>query len=312
MLQLKQIIYSFKPYLRWVILGITLFFLAKTCLTRWQEVKQLEIAINGWLMLILALITTFLAHIWSAGVWFIILRLFQQAFGLLWAVRVYLITNIAKYMPGNVWHFAGRISAVKKAGGSLGIATLSVLLEPLLMAAAALIIGLLSNSLGLLNSTTYSSILIVQILILLGVVVGIHPKVINPILAYLSKAKDNQVVIKKTKLEKYPSSALLGEMGFLLLRGSGFAFTLVAFMNINYQLILPLLSAFSFAWLLGLIVPGAPGGVGVFEATIIALLNPQFFPPAIVLSSVVIFRLISILAEVLAAGLAVLMPKAKY
>ncbi|RMF21045.1 MAG: UPF0104 family protein, partial [Cyanobacteria bacterium J083] len=89
-------------------------------------------------------------------------------------------------------------------------------------------------------------------------------------------------------------------------------FTLVAFMNINYQLILPLLSAFSFAWLLGLIVPGAPGGVGVFEATIIALLNPQFFPPAIVLSSVVIFRLISILAEVLAAGLAVLMPKAKY
>jgi len=48
-------------------------------------------------------------------------------------VQIYLQTNIAKYLPGNVWHY-GRISAVK-AGVSGSAATLSVLLEPLLMAA---------------------------------------------------------------------------------------------------------------------------------------------------------------------------------
>jgi len=41
-----------------------------------------------------------------------------------------------QYLPGNVWHY-GRISAAVKAGVSGSAATLSVLLEPLLMAAAA-------------------------------------------------------------------------------------------------------------------------------------------------------------------------------
>jgi len=49
-------------------------------------------------------------------------------------VQIYLQTNIAKYLP-NVWHY-GRISAAVKAGVSGSAATLSVLLEPLLMAAA--------------------------------------------------------------------------------------------------------------------------------------------------------------------------------
>jgi len=52
-------------------------------------------------------------------------------------VQIYLQTNIAKYLPGNVWHYYGRISAAVKAGVSGSAATLSVLLEPLLMAAAA-------------------------------------------------------------------------------------------------------------------------------------------------------------------------------
>jgi len=52
-------------------------------------------------------------------------------------IQIYLKTNIAKYLPGNVWHYYGRITAAKTAGVSGSAATLSVLLEPLLMAAAA-------------------------------------------------------------------------------------------------------------------------------------------------------------------------------
>jgi uncharacterized membrane protein YbhN (UPF0104 family) len=66
-----------------------------------------------------------------------------------------------------------------------------------------------------------------------------------------------------------------------------------------------LVGAFSLGWLLGLVIPGAPGGLGVFEATVLAVLTPQF-PAAIVLGVVALYRLNSTLAEVLAAGLAVL------
>jgi len=55
-------------------------------------------------------------------------------------------------------------------------------------------------------------------------------------------------------------------------------------------------------------VPGTPGGVGVFEATALALLE-QKFSPGIVLSAVAFYRLISVLAESFAAGLALLHEK---
>jgi uncharacterized membrane protein YbhN (UPF0104 family) len=54
----------------------------------------------------------------------------------------------------------------------------------------------------------------------------------------------------------------------------------------------------------GLIVPGAPGGMGVFEAVAIALLDRSQFDAAIILIAVALFRFVSILAETLAAGLA--------
>jgi uncharacterized membrane protein YbhN (UPF0104 family) len=64
-----------------------------------------------------------------------------------------------------------------------------------------------------------------------------------------------------------------------------------------------LLSAFNLAWLSPIVLPAAPGGIGVFEATAIALLN-QPFSTGVVLSVVALYRLISILAEATGAGLA--------
>ncbi|MGB3559771.1 MAG: hypothetical protein WBA24_14635, partial [Geitlerinemataceae cyanobacterium] len=66
-----------------------------------------------------------------------------------------------------------------------------------------------------------------------------------------------------------------------------------------------LVGAFSLAWLLGLILPGAPGGLGVFEVAVLALLDGSFSSGEL-LSAVAIYRVVSILAEVGGAGLAYL------
>jgi uncharacterized membrane protein YbhN (UPF0104 family) len=79
--------------------------------------------------------------------------------------------------------------------------------------------------------------------------------------------------------------------------------TLLALTPLTFEQIPILLGAYSFAWLLGLLIPGAPGGLGVFEATILALLSQQF-SPAILLGAIAFYRLVSILAETLGALLA--------
>ena len=105
------------------------------------------------------------------------------------------------------------------------------------------------------------------------------------------------------QLRRYPFKPLLGELGFIGLRGAGFLLTLLAFKPLDLQQIPLLLSAFSFAWLLGLVVPGAPGGLGVFEATAIALLQGSF-SGGLIISAIALYRMVSIIAEAAGAGLA--------
>ena len=291
-----------KTYLKWIILGLTVFFIVSTFRNHWQAVTEITINSQGWLFLFLALIVTLLAHIWSAFVWIRILKLFKQACSYQWGLNIYLVTNIYKYLPGNVGHFYGRINAVSKQGVSLSVASLSVLLEPLLMAAAALLIALLSHSIGIIETTKNFNILFLQCFLLISVLVGIHPIIINRVIRFVKKLKSKEDK-EAIYLQKYPRSILMGEIIFLLLRGLGFILALMAFMSISFQQVPIIISAFSFAWLLGLVIPGAPGGLGVFEATIIALLETSSLPIEIVLTTIAIFRIISILAEVMGAGL---------
>lgn len=301
---MKAVIKRVKPYLRWFILGGTLFFLLKTFKDHWREVAAVRIDGRGWGLLAIALLVTLLAHVWSGWVWTWILKMFKQPIKPSWALQVYLKTNLAKYLPGNVWHFYGRIVAVSQTGGSWGVASISVLLEPLLMAASALLIAMISSSFGLIQTTASNYILILQILALVVVLAGVHPRILNPLIMRLNRFKKDDSNPEPTQLTAYPIVPLLGEMGFLILRGTGFLLALMALMTVPLAQIPYILSIFSFAWLLGLVVPGAPGGMGVFEATAIALINTQQFPVATILTVVAIFRLISIIAEAIAAGLA--------
>jgi uncharacterized membrane protein YbhN (UPF0104 family) len=302
-----------------MILGVTLFFLAKALKDHWQEVAAIRIDAVGWATLVIALGVTLLAHTWSGWVWTWILYELNQPVTSSQFVQIYLKTNIAKYLPGNVWHYYGRISAAVNAGVSASAATLSVLLEPLLMAAAALVIVLLG-----IQSVAMNSRVTLQGLSMLGlttVLMAVHPWFLNKAIRFLGRLKlkvtkrqyggtnpplsasSSAVDASAFGLVRYPLRPLLGELGFLGLRGAGFLLTLLALKPLELSQIPLLLGAFSFAWLLGLVVPGAPGGLGVFEATAIALLS-QSFSPGLVISAITLYRLVSILAEAAGAGLA--------
>lgn len=299
---MKKIWSSVKPYLRWLILGGTLFFLAKTLKDNWQDVAAIQLESSGFLKLFLAFSATLIAHIWAGLVWGSILQSFQQPVQYRWVIPIYLKTNIAKYLPGNVWHYYGRILAVTKAGGSLEAATVSVLLEPLLMAAAALLVALIGSSLGWVNTRDLIDFRL-QFFSLSLVCLAVHPRILNPLLHLLSHLK-GKTSNSHFQLQDYPLLPLLGELLFLGLRGAGFLLTFTALTVVDTSYMPLLFSVFSLAWVLGLVIP-TPGGLGVFETTAIALLSP-YFPTAIILSVVAVFRLISILAEIVGAGLGIL------
>ncbi|YAG05972.1 Flippase-like domain-containing protein [Nostoc sp. DSM 114167] len=296
-----------KQFLRWIILGGTLFFLGKALKDNWIEVTAIRIDDVGWAIMAIACGVTLLAHTWAGWIWTWILQELNQPVSSIQFIQVYLKTNIAKYLPGNIWHHYGRIVAAKNANIPTGAATLSVLLEPLLMLAAALIIIVLCSSQFAAANIT----LVIQILqfLSLAVVLGaIHPWFLNPVIRFLYelKAKKSAATTQSTvpfSVKSYPLRPLLGEVGFMGLRATGFILTMFALGSLNGNQIPLLFGAFSCAWLLGFIIPGAPGGLGVFEATAYELLR-HHFPSALVFSAIALYRLISILAETAGAALA--------
>ncbi|MGD1852328.1 MAG: UPF0104 family protein, partial [Cyanophyceae cyanobacterium] len=201
------------------------------------------------------------------------------------------------------WHFYGRIRAAHQWGMPWAGAAAPVILEPLLMAAAALLLGTVAAPQG--NWW-------VQGAIAAAVLIGVHPKFLNPLLKKLGRSKlkssastdsDKTSVppqLTTAGMKRYPTLPFLGEGGFLLLRGAGFLCVVAAF-DANALIHWPqLLSGFGLSWLVGLVVPGAPGGVGVFEATALGLLGKLVSPGAL-LAGVACYRLVSVIAE---AGLA--------
>ena len=96
----------------------------------------------------------------------------------------------------------------------------------------------------------------------------------------------------------FPTRALLLEIGFVLSKFIGFYFCLNTFYPSNTLDILFLLVIFSLSWSLGLVVPTAPGGVGVFEACLLFLVGRNI-PQNEIIVTLIYFRIISTSADLL-------------
>jgi uncharacterized membrane protein YbhN (UPF0104 family) len=175
------------------------------------------------------------------------------------------------------------------------------------MLAAALIIIVLFGSELVVNNLKFN-LIILQCLALIIVLAILHPRFLNPAIQLLNKWKNKKSeqgnqLIDSFIIQQYPVKPLLGELVFLGLRATGFILTMLALTSLTWAQIPLLVGVFSCAWVLGLVVPGAPGGLGVFETTAMLLLQ-YHFPAALVISAIALYRLISILAETTGAALA--------
>ncbi|MFO8238356.1 MAG: UPF0104 family protein [Prochlorococcaceae cyanobacterium] len=223
-------------------------------------------------------------------------------------ITLYLDTNLRKYLPGGVWHLAGRLGPLRAADGPLrqpaplGLALLAVLLDPLLAAVAALALVAVA---GWQNGLQLLGLLPLALL---------WPRWLAPLLERLERRQARRLKLDpdaltppgdglRQALAGYPWPPLLVQLLFVLVRFAGFACCVLAF---DLQTSLPWsgwLAGFALAWAIGLVVPGAPGGLGVFEAALLLRLGGAI-PEAPLLAIALSYRLVATLADALGAGCA--------
>ena len=280
-----------------VFLG-TLFFLGQTAFAHAHEIQSLQFR-PGVSVLLAGAVFLILGSEWVAGLlWWRVLDFFGQSVPLNWAVETFFKTTLAKYLPGNVWHLVGRVNASRQFNLPMEQVSLSVVIEPLFMVTG-----------GLILSLVFLKSIALQVGALLLVLMLLHPWGIGKLawgLAWVKQwtRQDSSEAppLDWQPLSRYPWSEILIGMGFMLLRGGSFCLTLMTLDRIAAVHAPQLISGFSLAWL------PAPGGMGVFESSAIQLLN-DVTSPAVLLSSVVLFRFLCITTEVLGVGLVLGMPK---
>jgi len=315
----------------WVSLASAGFLLAALG-ANGRQLQQLSLDGQGWAWLLLGLGLALLSLVVNGLAW---------TLGLAWlghrprwqsAVLLFLRSNLRKYLPGGVWHLLQRLAVLRQGAPAPGMGgakspvsepldlrqgLVAVLLDPVLMAVAALALVACGGWQGGLAALGLAPLLLLR------------PRWFRPLLLRLERRRQGQLqrqgwlveepepageandpqglslepAATGTFLQRYPLVPLVGELAFVLVRFSGFACCVLAF---DVAPLLPWnqwLSGFALAWTLGLVVPGAPGGLGVFEAALLLRLG-GLVPEAPLLAIALSYRLVTSLADLLGAATA--------
>ena len=299
---------SNQPYFRFlkkINFGVlkSIFFISSLlyfCIYFFYNIDQISFDINlerNGINLSLSFLFCVLSIYLNAYAWKYIVKWFGKEFKSNNLVSFYVLTNILKYVPGGIWHFVERFNFIQKISNPK-IALYSTLIEPYFMLSGSFLLA----SLGLIFSPIY--------FFLIFPLVFLNRKLIYLVLKRIRSLKgkvfevlrlpnsEDQFEERINIISFFPTRALILEIGFVLSKFIGFYICLNTFYTGDALNSIFLLIIFSLSWSLGLVVPTAPGGVGVFEACLLFFVSKSI-PQNIILLCLIYFRVISTSADLL-------------
>lgn len=213
------------------------------------------------------------------------------------AACVYAKANIGKYLPGNVMHYIERNLFATNLGLKQKDIIFSTIIEVIGITSISIILSLVFAYNHLKN--VLLELVSFRMMIFFG---GIS--IIAFLLTHLIyvKKKDYILIFLKNRSPKefikvlihisavYTLFLVFGAAIMMFLLYSLYEFPLT-FANISLIGI-----SYTIAWVLGFVVPGAPGGIGIREFVLLFLLG-NTFPSDISMTAILLHRLITILGD---------------
>jgi uncharacterized membrane protein YbhN (UPF0104 family) len=266
-------------YLRWIGLALSLVgigFVISQLTSYASDLGDFRPSFKQWVAFTVITVIYGAANVMLAVAWRDLLEHCGSASRARWAIRVFGVTQLAKYIPGNFFHLASRQTIGMHDGHDAGALLKSAVWEFGTLMSSAIAFGIWVTPLMLTNvSYTYAGVVFFATVF---------------VISFSAQRYFSPLVMR----------AVLWYSGFLLLSGLLYFATL--------QLLVPetslfdalpgIVGAYVIAWLLGAITPGAPAGIGVREVVMFALLQPVVGQTEL-LVSIVISRVITAGGDIL-------------
>lgn len=205
--------------------------------------------------------------------WWLLLDIFAPGNRLLPMARIFLQTQVAKYLPGNVGHLIGRAAVLNSVGVPVPASAKAMVLEmtALLFAGGLLSAIFVGQWLRASIRDIPSGLALAAALIAVGCAIGaaassrIRRPIVNSYRSILVSHRRLPAVLAINVANFALNGVALWTAATLLFPGTA----------VGYLTCLGVASA---SFLAGYITPGSPGGIGVREVTTIGLLAPFFTP----------------------------------
>lgn len=195
------------------------------------------------------------------------------------AVRIFFVTNLARYAPGGVWQFAGLAAMCTEAGVSPVAATVAVLLQQLVLLATGFVL-ILSGAPHFLGAWTGQldtvSQLILGVLLTATLIVAL-PRTLPVARRWAERITKRPVPLPAPPQRAFALYVVRAALGWA---AYGLAFWLFARSLFGDDAPHLWLAATSYvgSYLLGLIAVFAPGGLVVREGALLVTLQPAIGP----------------------------------
>jgi glycosyltransferase 2 family protein len=208
--------------------------------------------------------------------------------------RIYNISQLGKYIPGNIWHFVGKAAAYKDNGFSIGAIRDALVIENLWLVGGAF-------AYGLALMVIFNSYLIQHLFFSHRMYVAVFFVAVLLLLFLGNK------VLKVNFRRLFSSHRLNVKIIFLQiviwsLLGLSFAVLTIPFIHPMGSTILMISGLYAIAYSFGFVTPFAPAGIGVREAVLAVGLLP-YLPLRIVITLSAANRLLYLLVEIILAVL---------
>ena len=212
------------------------------------------------------------------------------------AIRLFMIANLGRYIPGKVWQIAGLAALAKGRGVSAMTATGAAVLGQGLALVAAAAVGMGAFLAGPEEFRRWG--MVGAIVVVVGVVLVSIPRVFARLARFWFRLSRTESQDPVGSLHGLRWLALLG---FSWILQAGAFWVLALSLDLEGALV-PVASAFAAAYVLGYAMIFAPAGLGPREGFLILFLTPHFGATSSGVIAVV-SRLWTTLVELVPAGL---------
>lgn len=238
-----------------------------------------------------------LYHLTLALCWSWLVRRMGETLPYRRAVRVWQVSMLARYVPGNVWHILSRMALAGRVGAQPARVLASSTLEQVLNVIGAL--ALAGITLPLWGLTVTAQVWLIA-LVPLGLV-ALHPRLLGRLLAWAARRFNRPQLAWQYRFREI----LLPVAGYMLAMvwvGVALYAVMAGLVTVSPAQLPLYIGTGALAWAVGYLSFLTPSGLGVREGIIVLVLAQIMPVPAAVVGSI-LYRVVVTIAELAMVGI---------